>query len=306
MTIPPDAPRSPSTRTVTSATTPVDSGSESASVVLAQLLDLMRQLRTPETGCPWDIEQTFATIAPHTIEEAYEVAEAIEADDRHALKDELGDLLLQVVFHSQIASEEGSFGFQDVAAAICDKLIRRHPHVFGDTSVATASEQTVAWEALKAAEREAKAKDAATPVSALDGVSTALPAMTRALKLQNRAARVGFDWERAADVVGKIEEELAEVQAELGNTIETQVLHGDHPNASRLRDEIGDLLFSVVNLARKVGIDPEGALRSTNRKFDRRFRLVEQGLGQQGKTPDQATLAEMEALWKDAKRLEKP
>ncbi|WP_417448754.1 nucleoside triphosphate pyrophosphohydrolase [Insolitispirillum peregrinum] len=270
------------------------------------MLDLMRQLRTPETGCPWDIEQTFATIAPHTIEEAYEVAEAIEADDRHALKDELGDLLLQVVFHSQIASEEGSFGFQDVAAAICDKLVRRHPHVFGDTSVATASEQTVAWEALKAAEREAKAKDSATPVSALDGVSTALPAMTRALKLQNRAARVGFDWERAADVVGKIEEELAEVQAELGNTIETQVLHGDHPNASRLRDEIGDLLFSVVNLARKVGIDPEGALRSTNRKFDRRFRLVEQGLGQQGKTPDQATLAEMEALWKDAKLLEKP
>lgn len=278
--------------------TPAPKPSES----MNDLLNLMERLRDPQGGCPWDIEQTFATIAPHTIEEAYEVVEAIQSDDRHALKDELGDLLLQVVFHSQIAKEEGSFAFADVVHAISTKLIRRHPHVFGDTQVADAAEQTAAWETLKAQERAAKAQGSDTPVSALDGVSTALPAMTRALKLQNRAARVGFDWSRAADVVGKIEEELDEVRAELTIDGENDSFQAPpHPNAQRLQDEIGDLLFSVVNLARKVGIDPETALRGTNHKFDHRFRFVESGLHQRGQNPSSASLAEMEELWQQAK-----
>jgi MazG family protein len=263
---------------------------------VARLLAIMARLRRPGDGCPWDLEQTFETIVPHTIEEAYEVAEAVESGNRDSLRDELGDLLLQVVYHSRMAQEEGAFDFQAVAAAVSDKLIRRHPHVFGDASVATAAEQTVAWEAQKARERAAKAETEAPTdraPSALAGVSTALPAMTRALKLQNRAARVGFDWSEASDVVAKIEEELQEVKDEF---------LPETPDPGRLRDEVGDLLFSVVNLARKAGIDPETALRGTNRKFENRFRRIEELLYDEGRNPTDASLEEMDALWVRAKR----
>lgn len=259
-----------------------------------RLLAIMERLRDPETGCPWDIEQTFATIAPHTIEEAYEVADAIEHGDRAALKDELGDLLLQVVFHAQMAREEGSFTFDGVATAICDKLIRRHPHVFGTQSIATAAEQTVAWEEQKANERAAQAP-AGTLHSALDGLTVGLPAVTRALKLQGRAARVGFDWTEARDILGKVEEELEEVRQEFVAPV---------PDPARLTDEIGDLFFTVVNLARKAGIDPETALRHTNRKFERRFRRVETLLHEDGRAITEASLAEMEANWQRAKKEE--
>jgi MazG family protein len=255
-----------------------------------RLLDIMATLRHPERGCAWDREQTFATIAPSTIEEAYEVADAIDHGDLAALKDELGDLLFQVVFHSRMAEEQGSFAFDDVAAAIADKMIRRHPHVFGDADVRDAETQTVAWEATKADERAAKGHD-----SVLDGVARALPPMTRALKLQNRAARVGFDWADPADVLDKIAEEVAEIKHE----IDVQAEH------ERLEDEMGDVLFACVNLARKLKIDPERALKRANTKFDRRFRHVEAELRTKGRRPEQATLDEMEALWVDAKTLER-
>lgn len=259
-----------------------------------RLLAIMERLRDPDSGCPWDIEQTFATIAPHTIEEAYEVADAIENGDRMALKDELGDLLLQVVFHSQMACEEKAFSFDDVADAISEKLLRRHPHVFGDETIASADEQTLAWEDLKARERAEKA-DGKTLHSALDGLTGGLPSMTRALKLQNRAARVGFDWTDAKDIIGKVEEELEEVRQEF--IVEA-------PDHGRLTDEIGDLLFTVVNLARKAGVDPETALRHTNRKFERRFRRVETLLHEQGQAIETATLDTMEAQWGRAKKEE--
>lgn len=255
-----------------------------------RLLAIMESLRNPDGGCPWDLEQSFATIAPHTIEEAYEVAEAIERSDMESLKDELGDLLLQVVFHGQIAKDAGAFSFTDIAERCADKLIRRHPHVFGDSVVADAEDQTRAWEDIKAAERAAKAKS--PDHSVLDDLTSTLPAMTRALKLQNRVARVGFDWTDAADILGKIEEELEEVRVEFSAA---------EQNPSRIRDEIGDLLFTVVNLARKAGIEPEGALRSTNIKFERRFRRVEALLKDRGRTPEQSTLPEMDALWTIAK-----
>jgi len=259
-----------------------------------RLLTIMARLRAPEGGCPWDLEQSFKTIAPHTIEEAYEVVEAIESGDRAALKDELGDLLFQVVFYAQMGQEEGSFDFEAIAAAICAKMERRHPHVFGEARIDSAAAQTAAWEATKAAERLAKAGPEAAP-SALDGVSSALPALTRALKLQGRAGRVGFDWPEPAQVLDKIAEEIEEVRAELGEGVPKE----------RLEDEVGDLLFACVNLARKLNIDPETALRGGNRKFERRFHSIEAALAAEGRRPTDASLDEMEALWVAAKRAER-
>lgn len=260
---------------------------------LDRLLGIMARLRDPDGGCPWDREQTFATIAPHTIEEAYEVVEAIETGDVAALKEELGDLLFQVVFYAQIAGERGLFDFDDIAAGISDKMVRRHPHVFGEARIADAEAQTAAWEDHKQRERHVKAAAAATPPSALDGVSTTLPALSRAAKLQKRAARVGFDWPAPTDVLPKLIEEIDEIAQEIVDGHE-----------KKLEEEVGDLLFSCVNLARKLKIDPEAALRRGNRKFDARFRKIEQALAASGRTPADATLAEMDALWDMVKREE--
>jgi ATP diphosphatase len=258
---------------------------------MARLLAVMAWLRDRQHGCPWDVEQTFRTIAPYTIEEAYEVADAIDREDLGALREELGDLLLQVVYHAQMAHETGAFDFTDVASAIADKMVDRHPHVFGDARVATAEAQTVSWEARKAAERAAKVADAA-PAGALDGVARALPALLRAEKIQKRAARVGFDWKETSPVIDKIEEELGELRVELeAGTVDQ----------ARLTDELGDVLFAVANLARHCKIDPEGALRATNDKFERRFRHIERRLAEAGRKPDDASLEEMEALWQEAK-----
>jgi len=257
---------------------------------LARLLAVMAWLRDRQHGCPWDIEQTFRTIAPYTIEEAYEVADAIARDDMTALKEELGDLLLQVVYHAQMASEARAFDFTDVAAAIADKMVDRHPHVFGDLEIADADAQTVSWEARKAAERAKR--NGPEPAGALDGVARALPALLRAEKIQKRAARVGFDWKTIGPVIDKIEEELGELRHEL---------EADETDRARLVDELGDVLFAVANLARHCKVDPEAALRSTNDKFERRFRYLERRLAEQGRKPADATLEEMEALWQDAK-----
>ena len=257
---------------------------------LRRLLDIMAALRHPETGCPWDREQDFATIAPYTIEEAYEVADAIARRDFAELPDELGDLLFQVVYHARMAEEAGRFGFAGVARAIADKMIRRHPHVFGEAGYRDSAEQTRAWEVVKAAERAAKDKSA----SVLDGVSVGLPGLTRAVKLTGRAARVGFDWAEASDVLSKLHEEVGELEAE--------VLVGDR---ARIEDELGDVLFVLANLARKLDIDPEAAIRSTNAKFTRRFTFVERALAKDGKTPDQSDLAEMDGLWDAAKAAER-
>jgi MazG family protein len=256
---------------------------------LARLLSVMAWLRDREHGCPWDIDQTFRTIAPYTIEEAYEVADAIDRNDMPALKEELGDLLLQVVYHAQMASEAQTFGFADVAAAIADKMVDRHPHVFGDLNIADADAQTVSWEARKAAERSKKGD---TPAGTLDGVARALPALLRAEKLQKRAARVGFDWKTIGPVIDKIEEELRELRSEL---------EAGKLDTARIQDELGDVLFATANLARHCKIDPEAALRSTNDKFERRFRYIERKLAEQGRTPSQASLEEMEELWQAAK-----
>jgi MazG family protein len=258
---------------------------------MARLLAVMAWLRDRQHGCPWDVDQTFRTIAPYTIEEAYEVADAIERDDLGALKEELGDLLLQVVYHAQMAHETGAFGFADVASAIAEKMVDRHPHVFGDARVATAEAQTVSWEARKAAERAAK-RAGAEPTGALDGVARALPALLRAEKIQKRAARVGFDWKQTDPVIDKIEEELGELRAEL---------EAGNVDQARLTDELGDVLFAVANLARHCKIDPEAALRATNDKFERRFRHIERRLAEAGRKPADATLEEMEALWQEAK-----
>ena len=258
---------------------------------ISRLLAIMARLRDPQSGCPWDLEQSFATIAPYTIEEAYEVAEAAESGDAQALCDELGDLLLQVVFHARMAEEQGRFAFDDVARAICDKMVRRHPHVFGTASVAGTAAQSIAWEAQKAEERRDKAAASGRPVSALDGVGHGLPALTRAVKLQRRAARVGFDWPAPAPVFDKIVEEMDEVRDELAG----------EASPARIADEIGDLLFAVVNLARWLDCDPDQALRGTCRKFERRFRRVEQMLGEQGLSPDAAGLDAMEEAWQKAK-----
>jgi MazG family protein len=258
---------------------------------MARLLAVMAWLRDRQHGCPWDVDQTFQTIAPYTIEEAYEVADAIERGDMPALKEELGDLLLQVVYHAQMASEAKAFGFADVAAAIADKMVDRHPHVFTDARIDTAEAQTVSWEARKAAERAAK-QPGAGPAGTLDGVARALPALLRAEKIQKRAARVGFDWKETAPVIDKIEEELGELRAELtAGTIDQ----------ARITDELGDVLFAVANLARHCKVDPEAALRATNDKFERRFRHIERRLAEQGRKPADASLEEMEALWVEAK-----
>ena len=266
-----------------------------AAAAIERLLAIMAKLRDPNGGCPWDLEQSFATIAPHTIEEAYEVADAIERGDMAHLQDELGDLLFQVVFYAQMSREEGGFDFAGVADAISDKMIRRHPHVFGEAEVDSAAAQTVAWEAQKEAERRAAAAAADSRPSALDGVIGGLPAVLRAVKLQKRAARVGFDWPEAAQVLDKIVEEIDEIRHEMAN--------GSAPE--RLRDEIGDLLFAVVNLARHLDVDPEGALRGTNLKFERRFRRIEALLAESGREAKDASLDELEALWVQAKAEER-
>jgi len=261
---------------------------------LERLIAIMARLRDPERGCPWDVEQSFASIAPYTIEEAYEVADAIQQGDMGALKDELGDLLLQVVFHAQMAREAGSFGIDDVARAINDKMIKRHPHVFGDVVVGDAAAQTQAWESQKAAERQAKGAIEGRPVGALDGVTVGLPALTRALKLQRRAARVGFDWpakNALADIETKLAEEMGEIKAEIAS--------GDE---AALADECGDLLFVCVNLLRHLGVDPESALRSTNAKFERRFRAVEDRMRGEGINDLAAAgIDRLEAAWQAVK-----
>ncbi len=258
---------------------------------LARLIEIMARLRDPERGCSWDIEQTFASIAPYTIEEAYEVADAVERGDLEDLRDELGDLLLQVVYHARMAEESGAFDFADVARGVSDKMVRRHPHVFGAASRdKTPAQQTRDWEAIKAAER---AGAPATP-SALDGVARGLPALTRAVKLQNRAARVGFDWPDAGAVLDKIAEETTEL-------VEAR----DAGDPNRLAEEYGDLMFVMANLARHLGIDPEAALRAANTKFIRRFRGVEAALRRSGRGPEASTLAEMDRLWDAQKRAER-
>jgi len=260
---------------------------------MARLRAIMARLRDPEGGCPWDIAQDFATIAPYTIEEAYEVADAIARGDMGDLADELGDLLLQVVYHAQMAGERGAFGFDDVARAICDKMIRRHPHVFGsERDGRSAAQQTAAWEAIKAQERGAKAQER----GALDGVAVALPGLTRALKLQNRAARVGFDWPDVGGVVDKIVEEARELAHEAAQGA---------PDPDRVEDEYADLMFTLVNLGRWLKLDPEAAMRRVNAKFERRFRSIEAALAAQGLKPAEATLAQMEALWTAAKQDER-
>ncbi len=258
---------------------------------LDRLLDVMAQLRDPEKGCPWDVEQTFATIAPYTIEEAYEVADAISQGDMEALREELGDLLLQVAFHSRMAEEDGAFDFDAVAAGIADKMIRRHPYVFGDETMESVAAQTIAWEDLKKQERQAKAEAQGRVPSVLDGVPVALPGLTRAEKLCKRAARVGFDWPDAGAVFAKLDEELGELRHEVDNRGE----------AARIEDEMGDLLFSVANLARHLGIDPEAAIRGANAKFEHRFHHIEDRLRADGRAPEDASLDEMDRLWNEAK-----
>lgn len=257
------------------------------------LLALMARLRDPRRGCPWDRKQTFRSIAPYTVEEAYEVADAIDREDMADLREELGDLLFQVVFHSRMAEEQGAFAFADVVEAIVEKMRRRHPHVFGQEQARSAREQSVAWEAQKAREREAKGA-AGEPAGVLHGVARTLPAMVRAEKLQKRAARAGFDWPEVSGVVAKIEEELEEVSHEMA---------GEDPHA--LADEVGDLLFACVNLARHLGVDPETALRGTNAKFERRFGYVEQQLRARGVALEDSGLEQMDALWEEAKRRER-
>ena len=259
-----------------------------AEAELRRLLDIMAALRDADHGCPWDKEQSFATIAPYTIEEAYEVADAIARGDFGGLPDELGDLLFQVVYHARMAEEAGRFDFADVARAIADKMIRRHPHVFGDAAARDAAEQTVAWEAHKSVERAAKAE-----TGTLAGVPAGLPALTRAAKLTARAARVGFDWPDATAVLAKLDEEVAELRAELREA-----------RQERLEDEVGDLLFVLANLARKLGLDPEGCLRHANRKFAQRFNRIEVLAACEGKMLSEMTLEEMEEVWQKVKHME--
>ncbi|MCO5093039.1 nucleoside triphosphate pyrophosphohydrolase [Bosea sp. (in: a-proteobacteria)] len=269
---------------------------------IAGLIAIMAALRRPETGCPWDLEQDFASIAPYTVEEAYEVADAIARGDRLDLKDELGDLLLQVVFHARMAEEEGSFAFPDVVEAITGKLIRRHPHVFGEARDLSPAEVKALWHRIKAEEKAGKAAARAAAglppkteeTGVLAGVPQTLPALTRAWKLQARASTVGFDWNDARLVLDKIREETAEIDEALGS--------GDR---AAIREEIGDLLFVVANLARHVDADPEGCLSAANAKFERRFKAIEEFLEAEGRTAKEASLDEMEALWQAAKRREK-
>ena len=268
-----------------------------------RLIEIMAALRTPKTGCPWDLEQDFSTIAPYTIEEAYEVADAIQRGDMDDLKDELGDLLLQVVFHARMAEEANFFSFGDVAATIGDKMVRRHPHVFGTTKADDPDTVKINWEDIKAEEKaeRSRRREAAGQVisepSLLDDVPLALPALQRAVKLQKRAARVGFDWPDTVSVMAKIDEELEELKVEVRSACEDR----NH----RLQEEIGDLLLAVSNLARHLKIDPETALRQANAKFNRRFRKIETVLAENGKLIEEASLEEMETIWVGAKELEK-
>jgi nucleoside triphosphate diphosphatase len=266
-----------------------------------RLVEIMAALRDPNHGCPWDIEQNFASIVPYTIEEAYEVADAIERGDTEDLREELGDLLLQVVFHARMAEEAGLFDFGGVVEAITAKLVRRHPHVFGDALEVDAEAVKALWGRIKADEKRARAQarrsagiPAEAPSGALGGVPLSLPALSRALKLQEKAGKVGFDWDDVRAVVGKLREEVAEVEAEISGR-----------SAEKLSDEVGDLLFAAVNLARHLGVDPEAALRGANAKFERRFAHIEQRLAERGRKPEGADLDEMDALWLEAKRLER-
>ncbi len=261
---------------------------------IGRLLEIMAALRTPETGCPWDLAQNFSTIAPYTLEEAYEVADAIARGDLADLKEELGDLLLQVVFHARMAEEQAAFDFGDVVASITEKLVRRHPHVFGDERSATPQAVEGLWERIKAEEKAAR--KGAKNVGTLAGVPVALPALTRALKLQAKASKVGFDWNDPRAVLSKIREEADEIEA---------ALDGNGPGAADAAAEVGDLLFAAVNLARHLHADPEALLRGTNQKFERRFSAIERALAAKGKAPQDATLAEMDALWDQAKAEER-
>jgi nucleoside triphosphate diphosphatase len=265
---------------------------------IGRLLELMAALRTPGSGCPWDLEQNFETIAPYTIEEAYEVAEAIARGDLEDLRDELGDLLLQVVFHAHMAEEVCAFDFGDVVHSITAKLLRRHPHVFGDAGALPVVAVNELWDRIKAEEKEARAakrkRSGADYAETFAGVPTGLPALARALKLQQKAGTVGFDWNDARAVLAKIREEADEIEGALA--------HGER---DRIAGEIGDLLFAVVNLARHVGADPETVLRSTNAKFERRFASIERALTERGKSPRESTLTEMDALWDAAKMAER-
>jgi ATP diphosphatase len=266
---------------------------------ISRLLEIMAALRTPGSGCPWDLEQNFATIAPYTLEEAYEVADAILRNDLVDLREELGDLLLQVVFHARMAQEQGAFDFGDVVQAITEKLVRRHPHVFGDAGKLTPQAVEGLWDRIKAQEKAERStgrpgEAAGAGDGALAGVPATLPALTRALKLQAKASKVGFDWNDPLAVLRKIREEADEIEAE--------IVAG---NARKAGQEVGDLLFAVVNLARHVDADPEAMLRATNLKFEQRFGAIEHALAQRGKSPRQASLAEMDALWDEAKAAER-
>jgi len=252
----------------------------------------MKSLRDPETGCPWDLEQNFSTIAPYTLEEAYEVADAISRDDMNNLCSELGDLLFQVIYHSQLAEEQGLFNFNDVALKINEKLIRRHPHVFGDSKMIDAKSQSIAWEAIKRQERLEGKAITTQGNGLLDGINKSIPALARAQKLQNRAATVGFDWNDVQAVLDKIKEEFDEVEAEINSEFRI---------TKKIEDEIGDLIFSCVNLARQFQIDSESALRNTNKKFEKRFAYIENSLLEQGIELNEATLEIMDQLWNEAK-----
>ncbi len=261
---------------------------------ISRLLDIMAALRTPKTGCPWDLEQNFSTIAPYTLEEAYEVADAIARDDLTDLKEELGDLLLQVVFHARMAEEQGAFDFGGVVQGITEKLIRRHPHVFGDEGPKTPRAVEGLWERIK--DEEKAARPTAGDQGALAGVPVGLPALSRALKLQAKASKVGFDWNDPRTVLRKIREEADEIEAELDRA---------ESDTAATAAEVGDLLFAAVNLARHLRADPEAILRQTNRKFERRFASIERALAARGKAPQDSTLAEMDALWDEAKNAER-
>lgn len=266
---------------------------------IAGLIEIMARLRDPQRGCPWDVEQTFASIVPYTIEEAYEVADAVDRADMAALKDELGDLLLQVVFHARMAQEQGAFGFDDVVAAISDKMVRRHPHVFGDASVEDADAQTVAWEELKRREREASGE---ADASALAGIARGLPEWQRAVKLQKRAAAVGFDWPAPAPVLAKLHEEIEEVRVEFDAVAAAP---DDAAARERLQEEIGDVLFVCANLARHAKVDVGAALRGANLKFERRFRAMELQAAQDGMALPELSLEAQDGYWNRVKAEER-
>lgn len=273
---------------------------------IARLIEIMAALRTPETGCPWDLTQTFASIAPYTIEEAYEVAEAIQRCDLRDLRDELGDLLLQVVYHARMAEEAGAFRFEDVVLAITRKMIRRHPHVFGSPHERARGAAEGFWEAIKATERAERLAEgrADTPAGVLADVPISMPGLTRAIKLQDKAARVGFDWPTIAPVFDKVREEISELEEVALPAVEHGAVR-DEATTHRIEEEFGDLMFVMANVARHLKVDPEAALRGANQKFMRRFAFIEAALAKDGRTPDQSTLAEMDALWDAAKAAEK-